>query len=605
MKAYIYKFFAVFAVMVAVFMAARLMFIRFYSKFYGHISIGDLWDVLSHGFAMDCSMAGYLTMVPALGIIASVFSHRRWLGCAETVWYVIVSLVLGAVFYLDMALYGFWGFRLDMTPFFYFATSPGAVLGSLPASLAFYGIFLWLMLSAIIFAICFFTIKMISLPVLAGGRRRTVAAAVLGVLTLLLFIPIRGGVTVSTMNLSRAYFSQNQRLNHAAINPFFSLLYSATHQSGNHDNLNFYDDIKPFESLVTRTDSASVRTDTLLTVQRPDIYIIILESFSSHLLPTQGGEAIATRLDSIASDGLLFTNFYANTFRTDRALPSILNGYPGIPPVSVMKYVDKLEKLPSLPKTLKQNGYELSYYYGGDVNFTNMLAFLVSGGFDNIVCDKDFSLSERMGKWGAHDNVLLARVACDIDTGSAPQLRVVQTSSSHEPFEVPYNKLANPAANAFAFTDSVVGDFVRRLESSPRWNNTLVVLVPDHYGAYPMPLDEMPARHHVPMVLTGGALALRGTVDVPASQADIAATLLGALGIEHGEFRFSRDIFDADAPHSAFFLEPELAGFVDADGSNAVLNVVSGDLSGVDPESDAATKLKATLQLLNNYFKNL
>ncbi len=190
-------------------------------------------------------------------------------------------------------------------------------------------------------------------------------------------------------------------------------------------------------------------------------------------------------------------------------------------------------------------------------------------------------------------------------TPTAPQLRVVQTSSSHEPFEVPYNKLANPAANAFAFTDSVVGDFMRRLEASPRWDNTLVVLVPDHYGAYPMPLDEMTARHHVPMVLTGGALALRGTVDVPASQADIAATLLGALGIEHGEFRFSRDIFDADAPHSAFFLEPELAGFVDADGSNAVLNVVSGDLSGVDPESDAATKLKATLQLLNNYFKNL
>ena len=322
-------------------------------------------------------------------------------------------------------------------------------------------------------------------------------------------------------------------------------------------------------------------------------------------MPLQGGEAIATRLDTIASEGLLFTNFYANTFRTDRALPSILNGYPGIPPVSVMKYVDKLEKLPSLPKTLKQNGYGLSYYYGGDVNFTNMLAFLVSGGFDRIVCDKDFPLSERLGKWGAHDDVLFKRVTRDIDSGTAPQLRVVQTSSSHEPFEVPYNKLANPAANAFAFTDSVVGDFVRRLEASPRWDNTLVVLVPDHYGAYPMPLDEMTARHHVPLVLTGGALAHRGTIDTPASQADIAATRLGALGIDHGEFRFSRDVFDADAPHSAFFLEPELAGFVDADGTKAVLNVVSGDLTGADPASDTAIKLKATLQLLNNYFENL
>ncbi len=605
MQRYIFKFFAVFAVMVAVFMAARLLFMQIYDKFYGHISLGNLWGVLSHGFAMDCSVAGYLTVIPALGIIASVFTHRPWLERAETVWYVVLSLVLGAVVTLDMTLYGFWGFRLDMTPIFYFMSSPGAVLGGLAAKQAILGVVLWLFHSGVIFLIFLAVLSCFKLPELRERSQRRRTAIVLGVLTLLLFIPIRGGVTVSTMNLSRAYFSQNQRLNHAAINPFFSLLYSATHQSGNHDNLNFYDDIKPFESLVTHTDSASVRTDTLLTVQRPDIYIIILESFSSHLLPSQGGEAIATRLDSIAAEGLLFTNFYANTFRTDRALPSILNGYPGIPPVSVMKYVDKLEKLPSLPKTLKHNGYELSYYYGGDVNFTNMLAFLVSGGFGNIVCDKDFPIAQRLGKWGAHDDVLFERVTRDIDSGTAPQLRVVQTSSSHEPFEVPYNKLANPAANAFAFTDSVVGDFVRRLEASPRWDNTLVVLVPDHYGAYPMPLDEMTARHHVPLVLTGGALAHRGTIDTPASQADIAATLLGALGIDHGEFRFSRDVFDADAPHSAFFLEPELAGFVDADGTKAVLNVVSGDLTGADPASDTAIKLKATLQLLNNYFENL
>ena len=86
MQRYIFKFFAVFAVMVAVFMGARMMFIHFYSRFYGHISIGDLWGALSHGFAMDCSVAGYLTVIPALCIIASVFTHRRWLGRAETVW---------------------------------------------------------------------------------------------------------------------------------------------------------------------------------------------------------------------------------------------------------------------------------------------------------------------------------------------------------------------------------------------------------------------------------------------------------------------------------------------------------------------------------------
>ena len=37
-------------------------------------------------------------------------------------------------------------------------------------------------------------------------------------MTGLLFIPIRGGFTVSTMNVGKVYFSAEPRLNHAAIN---------------------------------------------------------------------------------------------------------------------------------------------------------------------------------------------------------------------------------------------------------------------------------------------------------------------------------------------------------------------------------------------------
>ena len=42
----------------------------------------------------------------------------------------------------------------------------------------------------------------------------------------LLFIPIRGGISVSTINVGRVYYSDNMLFNHAAINPAFSLLAS-------------------------------------------------------------------------------------------------------------------------------------------------------------------------------------------------------------------------------------------------------------------------------------------------------------------------------------------------------------------------------------------
>lgn len=138
----------------------------------------------------------------------------------------------------------------------------------------------------------------------------------------------------------------------------------------------------------------------LLSSDRPDIYIILLESFSSHLFPSLGGEPVALKLDSVARTGLLFKNFYANSFRTDRGIPAVLSAYPGQPTTSIMKFVDKTENLPSLSKELKDSkGYRNEYYYGGDANFTNMKAYLVSAGFDRIISDKDFPISQKMSKW--------------------------------------------------------------------------------------------------------------------------------------------------------------------------------------------------------------
>lgn len=607
MQFYLLKFFLCYVITVAIFVVQKVVFMLVYWNLYSGSPATDILSVVAHGLPMDLSVAGYITIIPALLVIASAWSSGKTIAKVERGYYVLISALLSAIFVLDAGLYGYWGFKLDATPLFYFLTSPSAVVGGMTWWQSLGGLALWIVCAVLIFFIYRITVIKVRLPRPEMKKAKIVVTSVMGVFALLLFIPIRGGVTVSTMNLSTAYFSQNQKLNHAAINPAFSLLYSATHQSGDNDNLNFFDESKldALKPSVIYTNS-STDVDTLrLAVERPDIYIVILESFSSHLLPYQSGEPIAVSLDSIARSGLTFTNFYANNFRTDRALPSILNGYPGIPPVSVMKYVGKLETLPSLPKSLKKAGYDLAYYYGGDVNFTNMLAFLVSGGFEKIVCDKDFPVSQRLGKWGAHDDVLFDCVAEDFGKrdGDAPVLRVVQTSSSHEPFKVPYSKLENPAANAFAYTDSLVGRFVNRLKATPQWDNTLVVLVPDHYGAYPKPLDSMKQRHHVPLVFTGGALRQTGKNITPASQADIAATILGMLGLDHSEFIFSKNLFDLRSPKFAYFVEPELAGIVDEKGY-AAINVITGEVvesSGADPAID---KLKAYIQLINNDFEN-
>lgn len=155
-----------------------------------------------------------------------------------------------------------------------------------------------------------------------------------------------------------------------------------------------------------------------------------------------------------------------------------------------------------------------------------------------------------------------------------PSFTVIQTSSSHEPFNVPFKKLENPAANAFAYTDSVVGDFLKELRRMPNWDNTLVVMVPDHYGAYPENLTDMKERHHIPIIFTGGALKVHGTDDTLMSQSDIAPTLLTLMDIDAHQFFFGRNILDLRNPPMVYMYDKEWA-FLQSSEGEAVLNTAT------------------------------
>ncbi|MBR6639160.1 MAG: LTA synthase family protein, partial [Muribaculaceae bacterium] len=423
-------------------------------------------------------------------------------------------------------------------------------------------------------AIYFMLYKTVLYRIRCKKQKSILFSVILLLITGGLFIPIRGGFTVSTMNLSAVYYSQNQLLNHAAINPMFSFMYSATHQSNFSSQFRFFEAEKADEIFETLVDKPV--TDTipqLFTTQRPNIYLVIMESFSSHLMKTLGGAApIAVNMDSIAQEGILFTNCFANGYRTDRALPAIISAYPAQPTTSIMKDVTKTDNLPSIPRALKDVCYNMTYYYGGDANFTNMNAFLVSAGFDKIISDKDFPIEDRLSKWGAHDHHVFARCVSDIRNyyDDIPKLAIIQTSSSHEPFEVPYSnpKITDKKANAFAYADSCLGDFVVKLKEIGEWNNSLLIIVPDHYGSYPSakeiqnPVD----RHRIPLIFTGGVVKEKQKIETIASQVDIAATLLYQLGIPHDQFVFSKNILNPSSPHYAFFVDQSQFGMVNEDG---------------------------------------
>lgn len=608
----IIRLFVTWLVYVLIFALAKPMFMLINAPVYGWASWRDYMDVMWHGMGLDMGVAGYLTALPALISLVGVWLRpgSRIASCSYRIYFLITSVIVAAVLTLNTALYGFWKFPLDMTPLFYFSTSPSAAVASVSWLFISVGIVVMLSLSLIIYLVFR---EIYNVPVAAPVSRQSRLCQSGGVLLFmgLLVIPIRGGFTVSTLNPSVAYFSSHQSLNHAAINPAFSLLYSATHQVDFDKMGRYYEADEAaalFDELHTRSSVDSV--SGLLSSHHPDIYVIIMESFSAQLMPSLGGDSIAMGVDSIAHSGVSFTNFFANGFRTDRGLPAILNGLPSPPNTGVMKHPDFIERMPSIAHELCHVGYRTSYYYGGDINFANMNAFVVGSGFQHVVSDRDFPLSQRMSKWGVHDGPLFDRVADDIKSfpDTLRHFTVIQTSSSHEPFEVPdtFSRYDGqpPAVNAFAYADSVITSFVNKLRHSADWENTLVILVADHWGAYPADLEDLRARHHIPLVMTGGVLKdVPRVMDVYGSQVDIAPTLMAMMGLKHSNFAFGNNLFDAAVPHYGIYFDSDNVGMYEAAVSGtgetyAVFNTDTHQTVASYGARDLSPYIKAYIQAL-------
>ncbi len=527
----------------------------------------DCLKILWNGIAMDLSVAGYFTALPALLIwIAIPFNNRgKIFSRILQVYFALISFLVSLIFIADAELYTYWGFHLDSTIFNYIAHKDA--FSSISATRI---VFLILGIAIYAWLICL----LLDHTVVSGFRKTQTANSrkktqflLFPILLGLLFILIRGGITTSTMNVGRVYFSKSMFLNHAAVNPCFNLFASMNKPRNFNEQYRFMDDRQA--ETICRPMLNQPATDTTLMVlntDKPNIVIIILESFGKKVLENK---EVTPELNHLADEGILFNNMYANSFRTDRGLVSILSAYPAQPTMSIIKYPEKAQHLESLPATLCESGYKkASFLYGGDVNFANIKTYLVSSGIVDITKDSDFPVTELLNKWGAPDHVAFNRFLKNIvHEKSEPYLKIFLTLSSHEPFDVPSHKFQDPYLNSIAYTDSCLGVFIDSLKQSKAWEDMLLVLIPDHDMKYPDHIQAFePDRFDIFSIWTGGAVGKPMKTDLLCSQTDLAATLLGQLKIDHSKFIFSKDLFQPSYQPHAFYDFPDGFGLITNQG---------------------------------------
>ncbi len=545
-------------------------------------SATDWWQVLRHGFLLDMTVAGYVTALPVLAVLLSLWVRlpERWTRRVLTGYFVVVSVVAAAIFAVDIALYEHWGFRIDATILIYLA-DPREALASVDFRLGVRQTLLFAVYAAAMIGIYSRAVRLFDGEPLGWRRALPWSAGVL-LLAGCDFLAIRGGLGTSPANISKVYFSSEMLLNHAAVNPVFSFLSSLGNRTDYAAEYPFFDE----ETRARRFDALrGNRPDThpdlrLLSVSRPNVVIIILESFARTIMDeTVDDEPVMPHMQRLKREGLWFENFFANSFRTDRGEVAILSGFPAQTRISVMKLPAKSRNLPSVARSLAREGYATRFVYGGDLNFTNQASYMYATGWQQLFWQKDFAFDTPSADWGFDDHVMCEWFGEQVIAWSAdeqPFLAGLLTLSSHVPFDVPYDKFDDRQLNAMAFSDECVGEMIERWKASPAWDDLLVVLVADHGVPYPPTLSyNEPLRHRIPMIWTGGALAAPLIVEEYASQIDLCATLLGQLDIAHDDFDYSKDIFDPALPKFAYYTFNDGFGVVDPSGE-AIFDATSG-----------------------------
>ncbi len=561
-----------------------------------------------YALRLDLSAACAATLIPYILWILQQFYKRRLIHRINLAFNILLITIVSILSIANIKMYGEWGTLLTARAFSYLLY-PKEVL----TYISLWSILL-LVTSCIIFAYIGFKIyrKYItnfSYPI----ENKKIRILQIIILPILLVIGYRGGLQLAPVNESSAYYSNLQINNQIATNNIWYLAHSILDANDTKNPYVFMDAKKAKQLTDDLFITTSDKTQTVFK-GKPNIVIIILESWTADIIKALGGEENVTpHFDELRKEGLLFTQMYGSGFRTEQGLVSILSGFPAQPNNSVITTPSKAEQLPSLNIELGKQGYQSSFYYGGEVEFANMKSYLLNTQFEKIIDKNNFEKNQLNSKWGAHDEFVFKKQLDEMKDETQPFFSVILTLSTHEPFEVtmqtPFNGSEEQERfkKAAYYTDYCLYNYFHEAKKQSWYNNTIFILVADH--GHPLPKNRdmnLPEGRRITGMITGGALIdnLRGkTMDKICNQNDIPAIVLSQLKLSYTNFVWSKDVFNKSSKQFAYYSNENVLGWITPQ-QNIIYSFALQKAGSIQPKSQTSLndtiliQAKAYLQTL-------
>ena len=276
----------------------------------------------------------------------------------------------------------------------------------------------------------------------------------------------------------------------------------------------------------------------------PDIFLITIDTLRADHVHCYGyANGSTPALDSLAKDGVRFTNAFTPSPITNTSHASILTGLlPGSHGVTDFA-VPLASAHPTIPELLKARGYRSAAFIGAVILDSKSLAPGFDRGFDFY--DNFPEHYPTKSRWGR-----LERRGMDVVSHAeswlakhpaGPHFVWVHLYDPHDPYEPPAPYAQTYKDHLYdgeiAYADSALAHFIRYLKTSGNYPSSLIVVVGDHgeglgehredtHGIY-----LYDSTTHVPLIIKLPGRESAGTsVAAQVRTVDIAPTLMDLVG---------------------------------------------------------------------------
>lgn len=338
------------------------------------------------------------------------------------------------------------------------------------------------------------------------------------------------------------------------------------------DAYNVYQDSKPYE--LEDEDRSQIDKFYASKENLPDneyagllegknLLVIQVESLESFVMGKEiNGKKITPVMDELINKGLYFPNIYEQVNEgtsSDADLMINTSMFPVRRGSTFFRYPGNTYN--SLPNLLEEKNYSTIAIHPDKGSFWNYVNGLTGIGFDKFVDFFSFDENSEMMGLGISDESYFTQVVPMIKELKEPYYAFTVTLTNHGPFDsIPEEKKVlgldeeldkNEMGGYFEsvrYTDTQIGEFLKKLDSEGLLDNTVVVIEGDHTGVhkyYNSSIEKLSNKedwyldnghHTVPFIIWSKDMTEGKTFDVKGGQVDIMPTLLYLLGVENEKY---------------------------------------------------------------------